>query len=408
MKESIRFIHAADLHLDSPFKGLTNIPKHIFNQIVNSTFSAFQNVIEHAINQKVDFVVFVGDLFDEDARSLKAQLKLKQGLDKLKENGIAVYISYGNHDHVGGDFFEIEYPKNVFVFDAEKVKAYPFYKDGKHVADIYGFSYGQRAVTANKVMEYEVKQDQIYTIGMLHGSLATNQEHDVYAPFRLTDLQDSKIDYWALGHIHKREELMSQPVAVYPGNIQGRHIKETGSKGCYLVELQEDGNELTFLPTQQIRFEVVEIDATTCGTIDELEELLRLEKEDWRNKFGLAVVRVHVNMDESKLPTFSIETAREIQEVLNEMEEEELTWVWLEQLKVHVKTIWNKEEVRKGKHFTGELLRTIDGMEDLTPLFVEVTEHRTVRKMLEPFRLEELEEIRENATNLLMEELMKE
>src|SRR5699024_7401917 len=125
---------------------------------------------------------------------------------------------------------------------------FTYQKNGQPLVSIYGFSYVNRAVHTNKAKEYDINdQQQIpFHIAMLHGSVSTNTDHDVYAPFRLSDLTSRDFDYWALGHIHKRQVLHTDPYIVYPGNIQGRNRKETGEKGCYHVTISPEDTTISF------------------------------------------------------------------------------------------------------------------------------------------------------------------
>src|SRR5699024_10800819 len=212
LTQAISFIHAADLHLDTPFKGLTKLPTSLWEDVKESTFLAYDHLIETAIVHEVDFVLLVGDIFDEATQSLKAQMHLRSGFKKLQAKNIAVYISYGNHDFLEGNKFSIEYPNNVHVFSSEKVTSFTYEKNNEKCAEIYGFSYETRAVTDNTIAEYKINQPDIpYHIATLHGSLDGNQSHASYAPFHLQQLVESSFDYWALGHIHQREILQTEP-----------------------------------------------------------------------------------------------------------------------------------------------------------------------------------------------------
>src|SRR5699024_6918698 len=121
MSQHVSFLHAADLHLDSPFSGLTHVPEHLFHDIRESTFTAFENLVETAIEKEVDFVLRAGDLFDNEKQTLKAQIHLRNGFQKLEKHHINVYVSYGNHDFVNGNVHPITYPDNVYEFTEEKV-----------------------------------------------------------------------------------------------------------------------------------------------------------------------------------------------------------------------------------------------------------------------------------------------
>lgn len=251
-----RFIHAADLHLDSPFGGLAKAPEEIRKALSAATFAALKNLTEAAIEHEVDFVVVAGDLFDEADRSLRAQFALVKEWEKLAASGIAVYAIHGNHDHLGGKRARLDIPSSVHIFGAREVHSAPAYtRRGELAARVYGMSYGERAVTANLAERYAVKGDAPYHIALLHGNVGGDPSHDSYAPCSLDQLAGGGFDYWALGHIHKREVLHRYPHVVYPGNTQGRHPKELEAKGCYLVDVAASGaTELSFLALDTVRW----------------------------------------------------------------------------------------------------------------------------------------------------------
>lgn len=169
---NITFIHAADLHLDSPFHGISRLPEEVYRRIKNSTFKSAENVFKLAIDEEADFILLAGDLFDEANRSLKAQMFLRKQFLKLKENNIQVYVIFGNHDHLGGDWTPIEWPDNVHIFSSEDIEEKSFYKDGRLAASIYGYSYPERSVYSNKAAEIKKTTDAPLHIGMIHGTLS--------------------------------------------------------------------------------------------------------------------------------------------------------------------------------------------------------------------------------------------
>ncbi len=263
MQPKLTFIHTADLHLDSPFKGAENLPSKMVERLRESTFVAYENLIDNAIKHQVDFVLIVGDIFDQEVQSIKAHIHLLDGFKKLKKHDIQVYLSFGNHDFVRAQTFKRDYPDNVHVFENNQVESKVFYKNKQPVATLYGFSYQEQAERKNRTDEYVRKGESHFHIAMLHGSIGDkeNQVHARYAPFQLQDLIMKKFDYWALGHIHKREVIKTEPSIIYPGNIQGRSIKEVDEKGGYLVELTTTETNLTFLPFQSIQYKKVTLEA---------------------------------------------------------------------------------------------------------------------------------------------------
>ncbi|MFD1176726.1 exonuclease SbcCD subunit D [Paenibacillus puldeungensis] len=239
-----RFLHAADLHLDTPFSGMSGVPNRLRRFLQESTFTAFDNLVHLAIAEAVDFVVLSGDIYDASDSSLRAQLRLREAWDKLGRHGIPVYLIHGNHDPLGSRRLRLELPPHVTEFGTKlESRTAVRRSDDQPVAIISGVSYGAAAVTDNLALQFlRDPSSPLYHIALLHGNVDGQEGHDAYAPCSLRDLKESGYDYWALGHIHKRQILHEgAPWVVYPGNIQGRSLKETGAKGCYIVDVSESG-----------------------------------------------------------------------------------------------------------------------------------------------------------------------
>ncbi|WP_391117197.1 metallophosphoesterase family protein [Psychrobacillus sp. L3] len=270
----IRFLHIADLHLDSPFKGISAIPQDRWKDIRESTFQAFTNIIDYAIGSRPDFIMIVGDIYDGENRSLRAQHLFQKGMKTLQAEGIPVFISYGNHDHLSGKWVRFQFPDNVQVFQ-EEVETKILNVKGNKV-HITGFSYKERHIREAMHAYYPVANGQDIHIGMLHGSVEGNAEHDVYAPFRKIDLLSKQYDYWALGHIHKRHILHNEPPIVYPGNTQSRHRNESGVKGFYEVSITKGHADLQFIPSSAFIYDEIEV---SCDGIIHANELIaRIEE----------------------------------------------------------------------------------------------------------------------------------
>lgn len=406
MTKQLSFIHVADLHLDSPFNGLANIPEAIFEDIRESTYVALDHLVEAAIDRQVDFVCIVGDLFDHEKQSIKAQIKLKRAFQTLDKHNILVYLSYGNHDHMKGNIHPVTYPNNVFIFPSEKVTPFTFNKEGHPVAEIHGFSYEDRAVLENKVSEYQIVNSSIpFHIAMLHGSLASNTVHDTYAPFQMSDLLEKDFDYWALGHIHQREILQEHPFIVYPGNIQGRHRKETGEKGCYHVVLSEAGSVLDFIPLQALTFQHVTIDVSTCAEIHQLERKIITNLEQHKSMIpqliDLKLVSHKPNLTQWK-NDYDLE---DVIELVNEMLIHQHNWQYIFRTSIIVEQSVHDQSLYEGDYFIGELSSQFDEG-SIQPYIKELYRHRQGRKHLEMLTEEEEQFIKEEARQLLLYELL--
>ncbi|WP_077324973.1 metallophosphoesterase family protein [Virgibacillus siamensis] len=407
MTEQITFIHAADLHLDSPFKGLSHIPEHIFQEVRKSTFDALTKLVQTAIVRQVDFVLITGDLFDNEKQSLKAQVRLKRAFEELQREQIAVYLSYGNHDFINGNVHPIEYPENVCVFPDEKVRDFIFEKNGKQMASIYGFSYENRSVTENKVSEYQPMNDSVpFHIAMLHGSLHTNTDHDVYAPFHISDLVEKNVDYWALGHIHVREVLKESPAVVYPGNIQGRSRKESGEKGCYHVVMNDEGTTMNFVPLQAIQFNELHIDAAEFTDPHQLETKLQQEVNDFPGNTP-QLLQLNLKDSDQKLGRWENDGyIADVIDLVNESNSNQSRWKLIYHYQVEKTKSYDESQLSKGHHFVGEVIRHINAT-DIQNQLTDLYRNKLARKYLQSPQAEDKQDIKKRAKQLLIDELLK-
>ncbi|GAA3608370.1 metallophosphoesterase family protein [Secundilactobacillus similis] len=271
----MKFIHAADLHLDSPFRGLSDLPAAVKQRVYQAPFTATQRLVDRAIQERVDFVVLVGDLFDRDTQSVQAQLFLRDQLQRLVDTGIGVYLSYGNHDYLT-EQSTLSLPDGVTVFGREVTTAEFTTATQQRVA-ISGFSYDQRWLTTDRVAEFPDRSEVDFQIGMLHGAVRTGAQ-DQYAPFTVAELQAKRYDYWALGHIHQQQALSMTPPIIYAGAIQGRHQNETGTHGFQLVESSGQRLRPTYIPADDVTWLTLSVPAESGMTDDTLQTavLMRL------------------------------------------------------------------------------------------------------------------------------------
>lgn len=407
MNREVTFIHAADLHLDSPFKGLADTPAHIFQEIKESTFLVLDRLVEAAVARHVDFILITGDLFDNEKQSLKAQIRLKKAFERLEEKGINVYLSYGNHDYIKGNIHKVTYPDNVFIFPDDVVRAFLYEKDGIPLASISGFSYVNRTVDINKTSEYSIQYPKaVFQIAMLHGSIQGNVEHDTYAPFKLSELASKDFDYWALGHIHKRAILKENPSIVYPGNSQGRHRKETGEKGCYFVRLSKTNTKRSFIPLQAILFTSLTIDVSSCMKIHQLEAVIQDGiQQEVKNSPQLIDLTLYTNHDALKTWQAAGEL-EELIELINETINNQSPWLHIFRTVIQMKEKLRIHEQYDGEHFLGELDTRFDEavfQDDVQELY----QHKQARKYLEAPVREEVQEMIEEARTDLFDKLLR-
>lgn len=265
----IRFLHAADLHIDSPLLGLDRYDGAPVDKLRSATRRALENLVELALDTPVDFVLLAGDIYDRDWKDFHTGLFFREQIVRLHRQGIPVFIIHGNHDAQGEIAHSLRLPDNVRTFSSRSAETFTL--DELKVA-IHGRSFPKRAVSEDLVPDYPEARPDHFNIGLLHTSLSGYAGHDNYAPTSLDTLINKGYDYWALGHVHTREVLHSRPRIVFPGNTQGRHARETGAKGCELVSW--DGNHLQsqFVPLDQVRWHRLALDLSGLELIGEMVE----------------------------------------------------------------------------------------------------------------------------------------
>ena len=232
---SFRFLHAADIHLDSPLQGLAGHEGSTAERIRTATRDAFDQLVGLAIQEQVAFLIIAGDLYDGDWRDYKTGLFFVSQVGRLHKAGIPVYLLYGNHDAESQITRRLTLPENVSVFNSRKPQS--FRLDDLDVV-LHGQSFRQRDVTDNLALTYPEPVAGAFNIGVLHTGLGGMGSHENYSPCSLNELVNKGYDYWALGHVHQAKVLHERPHVVFPGNLQGRHVRETGAKGASLATVE--------------------------------------------------------------------------------------------------------------------------------------------------------------------------
>ncbi|MDQ0484686.1 metallophosphoesterase family protein [Guptibacillus hwajinpoensis] len=404
----ISFLHCADLHLDRPFSGANRLPNSIHEFVRDSAYRSLRRIVDLAISNKVDFVLFAGDLFDTSYRSLKAQMTLLIELQRLHNAGIHSYLSHGNHDALDGEWVSLTWPESSYFFSSN-VEAIPFEQDGKRLAYIHAFSYPSRHVNEKMVDRYSRVEESVYQIGMLHGNLEGQTEHSSYAPFSLSELVEKDFDYWALGHIHKRAHLLEEPPVIYPGNIQGAHRKETGAKGCYLVTLSEASPSTAFHQTSDVTWHRPTID---LGAFETMQDLLQA-CEDLLNQDLFASGGHLIEIELTGISHLHTQLLQEDQledlllalQLNREVEDNHFVWPYKFSLKSQ--PAWDRQVLEQQEGFIKDILVKSDDykeknlQEALAPLY----EHRRARKALET--IDDQDQLVKEAEELLLSYLVE-
>lgn len=286
MAQPFKFIHCGDLHLGAPFTAIPSLGKFVDDAVLQSTYKAFTNIVDLAIDEHVDAVLISGDIYNEADHNLAAQVRFVRELERLSDKNIKVFIVHGNHDPINSWVAKIKMPEGIHVFSGEEVERKTLIVRGREVATIYGISHSKKGITEDLSTKFNVAANDNYSIGVLHASVGSKEGHDLYAPTTLEKLLDVGMDYWALGHIHKREILHDNPYVIYAGNTQGLKRNEVGPKGCYLVRISATGQtDVEFKDISAIIFDEVEIDISKLKTIQDIQEMIRHKKKLIQTKY---------------------------------------------------------------------------------------------------------------------------
>nr|WP_210424640.1 DNA repair exonuclease [Marichromatium bheemlicum] len=259
-------MHAADIHLDSPLQGLERYPGAPLEALRGATRRALVNLVELALAESVELLLIAGDLYDGDWRDYNTGLFFITQMQRLRAAGIPVCLIAGNHDAASQITRVLRLPDNVHVFATDRPETRVF--DSLGLA-VHGQGFATRAVTTDLSRNYPPPVAGLFNIGLLHTALEGRSGHARYAPCRLEALRQHGYDYWALGHVHTREVLAEAPWVVFPGNLQGRHIRECGAKGATLVTFDHDHRvSLQHRALDVVRWARVEVALDGCDDLD--------------------------------------------------------------------------------------------------------------------------------------------
>lgn len=411
----IKFIHTADLHIDTPFRSLSSINRELAERLKNATLRSFEKIVDLCISEQADFLLVSGDIFDSESKSLAAQLKFVSGLQRLSDKGIYTYIICGNHDPLESWMKNLALPKKVVRFGSSKVEDAVFERNGKPMVRICGISYRTNKENRDLADKYKLEAPSLpFSIALLHGTVGNPGPHASYCSFRIDDIAKKGFDYWALGHIHKKQIIRRyDPAVVYPGNPQGRDFGETGDRGCYLVEMTEDSRpEIQFIPTQEIRFEQVDIDLKGISKINDLSGLLENAKTDIPDidEESSYILRIVLK---GRTPLHVIlNNAEQIEEVRNNLNEGKLSeeyFTWIDSIFVETQPYIDVAKLRQGNDFTAEVLKVLEQVR-ADELFAETEKEAKLPGVARKFisvNEDDKEKIMEKVKWMLLDQLVK-
>lgn len=355
----MKFLHAADIHLDSPLRGLDRYEGAPVDEIRNATRRALENLVALALDEEVNFVILAGDLFDGDWPDFNTGLFFSHQMARLGERNIAVYAIRGNHDAESKITRKLPWPRNVHFFSSRKPES--FVVEGSDVV-LHGHSFARRDVQEDLAADYPVAVPGKVNIGVLHTSLDGREGHAGYAPTNLDVLRSRGYDYWALGHVHKREIVHREPLIVFPGNLQGRHIKEVGEKGCQLVSLESGGLRVEHRSVDVFRWARVAVDIEGAANLDDvLDRSTHQFEKALAAADGRAIaVRVHIS---GRGPAHHLVTAKP-EALRNQLRAAAIDRgrgaIWVERIELDTGAAIDLQRMKERNDPVGELLSQLD------------------------------------------------
>ncbi len=271
----MKFVHAADLHIDSPLRGLDKYEGAPAARLRAATRRALENLVALCIDERAAFLLLAGDVFDGGWKDFSTGLFFASQMTRLREASIPVVIVRGNHDAASSitKSLNLRLPDNVHELSSRKAETFELADAG---ACVHGQSFPQRVTTDDLAARYPDAVRGAFNIGLLHTCLDGREGHDPYAPTSLETMRAKGYDYWALGHVHAREVLSDEPWIVFPGNLQGRHAKETGAKGASLVTVEDGAVEsVEHRALDVVRWEQVIVDVSEATDAIEVVDRAR-------------------------------------------------------------------------------------------------------------------------------------
>lgn len=360
----MRFIHTADIHLDSPLTGLSAYADAPVELLRTATREAFTNLVTEAISEKVDFLVVAGDLYDGTWRDHNTGIYFVKEMGRLNKAGISVYLLFGNHDAESEATKRLLLPSNVHTFDSKKASTFKI--DHLGVA-LHGRSFKTAATTENLVPTYPDPTPGWLNIGVLHTALEGNSVHPNYAPCSLAELHAKGYQYWALGHVHEYRYEQGASHVVFPGNLQGRHIRETGPRGAVLVTADDAGiQNVERIYVDVLRWHRLDVDVSVASTLTDAvrsvgADLERLASDSPQN-IPLAVRVTLTGQTAAHGQLFGLDTQLRA-EIIGQAVALGQDRFWIEKLKVETSGVDTDEQIRSRMDAISDLQVLLDSAE---------------------------------------------
>ena len=354
-----RFVHAADLHLDTPFAAIGRVAPQIASRLRDASLEAFEALVAMAIEREAAFVVFAGDIYDAAERGVRAQLRFLRGVERLGEHGIPVFVAHGNHDPLDGWSAMRKPPANLTVFGCETVQAYPVTRGGEPLAQVYGISYPCRDVTENLSLRFQRNDAPGLHVAVLHCNVGSQPEHLAYSPCSIADLTRAGMDYWALGHIHSHLLLAERPWIVYSGSLQAGKSSELGPRGAVLVEAAGDAiDSVDFIELDRVRFAHVDVDISNEPDLHSLRKRILASATSGAQDLLLTITltgRGPLHRD-LRRPDAITDLLRDLRDELGIAS----PFVWIDRITDNTQSELDRAAIRRRGDFSADLIGLVD------------------------------------------------
>ena len=361
----MRFIHCADIHLDSPLRGLEVYAGAPANEMRRATRRAFARLVDLALERSVDFVLIAGDIFDGDWPDFNTGLYFASQLRRLTDADIRVFLTYGNHDALSKLTKSVPLPQKVYSFPAKTPATQIIESLG---VAIHGQSFATEAVSSDLAATYPTALAGLLNIGVLHTALSGREGHQPYAPTTADRLADKGYDYWALGHVHKREIVRESPWIVFPGNTQGRHARETGAKGCMVVDAEAGVGirSVEFVPTDLARWQHLLIDISGLSSEDDLHAAVQSEVRNAQATADDRILALRLTLAGRGSLHHAIVSHREAirAQLAASIGEASSGNAWLEKIRIQVTAPLDLPRLKERDDPIGLLIRSISALEE--------------------------------------------
>jgi DNA repair protein SbcD/Mre11 len=350
----MKFVHAADLHLDSPLRGLERYEGAPVDELRGATRRALENLVALCLDEAADFLLIAGDLYDGDWQDYNTGLFFSKQMSRLREAGIPVFVIRGNHDAESKLTRNLQPPDNVTIFGTRKAETHTLAALG---VAIHGRSFASGEVTEDMSATYPAPVRGHFNIGLLHTSADGFHAHKTYAPCSVADLMAKGYEYWALGHVHERAVRHREPWVVFSGNVQGRHIRETGPRGAAVVTV-EDGRVSAFdeRPLDVVRWSLCEIDAAGAATPGAVADRVRQRLETELDAAGDRLIAARVVLRgacdaHAALASEPAEFTAQVRVIGSD-----LGRVWIEQVRIETRSALRLDELAQRDDPLGQLI----------------------------------------------------